>query len=46
VEVKIMTDEPVGERRDTARFTADDWKRSADAFDELADPEVMDAAWR
>ncbi len=26
--------------------TADDWSRSAAAFGDLADPAVMDAAWR
>ncbi|MFG1611009.1 hypothetical protein [Actinoplanes sp. NPDC049265] len=26
--------------------TADDWQRSAEAFADLADPAVMDAAWR
>jgi hypothetical protein len=26
--------------------TAEDWQRSADAFADLADPTVMDAAWR
>ena len=26
--------------------TADDWNRSAAAFGDLADPVVMDAAWR
>ncbi|MGA4508125.1 ribbon-helix-helix protein, CopG family [Propionibacteriaceae bacterium G1746] len=26
--------------------TADDWSRSAAAFGDLADPDVMDAAWR
>lgn len=25
---------------------AEDWARSADAFVDLADPEVMDTAWR
>ncbi|HMR48327.1 MAG TPA: antitoxin [Arachnia sp.] len=28
------------------RVTADDWERSAAAFSDLADPAVMDAAWR
>ena len=26
--------------------TAEDWQRSAEAFADLADPAVMDAAWR
>lgn len=26
--------------------TADDWHRSAEVFADLADPTVMDAAWR
>jgi len=26
--------------------TAEDWQRSADVFGDLADPTVMDAAWR
>lgn len=26
--------------------TDDDWQRSAEAFADLADPAVMDAAWR
>jgi hypothetical protein len=26
--------------------TSDDWQRSADAFADLADPAVMEAAWR
>ena len=25
---------------------ADDWRRSAEVFADLADPDVMDAAWR
>ena len=29
-----------------ATLSADDWSRSADAFGDLADPEVMDDAWR
>ena len=29
-----------------ARVTADDWSRSAAAFGDLADPDVMDDAWR
>lgn len=29
-----------------AQVSAEDWGRSADAFVDLADPEVMDAAWR
>lgn len=29
-----------------ARVTVDDWNRSAAAFGDLADPAVMDAAWR
>jgi hypothetical protein len=33
---------PVGERA----VTAEDWQRSAEAFADLADPTVMDAAWR
>ena len=33
---------PSGERT----VTADDWHRSAEAFADLADPEVMDTAWR
>lgn len=26
--------------------TAEDWKRSAETFADLADPEIMDSAWR
>jgi hypothetical protein len=26
--------------------TAEDWKRSADTFADLADPTIMDGAWR
>ncbi|BCB86552.1 type II toxin-antitoxin system VapB family antitoxin [Phytohabitans suffuscus] len=33
---------PTGERT----VTAEDWQRSAEAFADLADPTVMDAAWR
>ena len=33
---------PAGERT----VTADDWQRSAEVFADLADPDVMDAAWR
>ncbi|MDY7088451.1 MAG: hypothetical protein SYR96_25520 [Actinomycetota bacterium] len=33
---------PAGEQT----VTADDWQRSAEAFADLADPTVMDAAWR
>jgi hypothetical protein len=33
---------PTGERA----VTAEDWQRSAEAFADLADPTVMDAAWR
>lgn len=29
-----------------ATITADDWSRSAGVFGDLADPDVMDAAWR
>lgn len=29
-----------------ASITADDWDRSAAAFRDLADPSVMNAAWR
>lgn len=29
-----------------ATLTEDDWGRSAVTFGDLADPEVMDAAWR
>lgn len=29
-----------------ARVTAEDWRRSADVFADLDDPEVMDRAWR
>lgn len=29
-----------------AKVTTDDWSRSAAAFGDLADPDVMDAAWR
>lgn len=29
-----------------ASVSADDWKRSAAAFEDLADPDVMDAAWQ
>jgi hypothetical protein len=27
-------------------LTAEDWARSAEAFADLGDPDVMDAAWR
>ncbi len=33
---------PTGERS----VTAEDWQRSAEVFADLADPTVMDAAWR
>jgi hypothetical protein len=33
---------PTGERT----VTAADWQRSAEVFADLADPTVMDAAWR
>ena len=33
---------PTGERA----VTAEDWQRSAEVFADLADPTVMDAAWR
>lgn len=33
---------PIGERT----VTAEDWQRSAEVFADLADPTVMDAAWR
>jgi hypothetical protein len=33
---------PSGDRT----VTADDWRRSAEVFADLADPDVMDAAWR
>lgn len=33
---------PSGQRT----LTADDWQRSAEVFADLADPAVMDAAWR
>ncbi|WP_089155971.1 type II toxin-antitoxin system VapB family antitoxin [Micromonospora sp. NBS 11-29] len=33
---------PVGDRT----VTAEDWQRSAETFADLADPAVMDAAWR
>ena len=33
---------PAGERT----VTAEDWQRSAEAFADLGDPTVMDAAWR
>jgi hypothetical protein len=33
---------PTGEQK----VTAEDWQRSADVFADLADPTVMDAAWR
>ena len=33
---------PAGERA----VTPEDWQRSADVFGDLADPTVMDAAWR
>ncbi len=33
---------PTGERT----VTADDWQRSAEVFADLADPAVMEAAWR
>ena len=28
------------------RVTAEDWRRSAETFADLADPDIMDAAWR
>jgi len=31
---------------DTPAVTADDWRRSAEVFADLADPEVMETAWR
>lgn len=31
---------------DDATVSDDDWKRVADTFRDLADPEVMDDAWR
>ncbi|MGA3525410.1 type II toxin-antitoxin system VapB family antitoxin [Melissospora conviva] len=31
---------------DEQTVTAEDWQRSAEAFADLADPTVMDAAWR
>jgi hypothetical protein len=33
---------PAGDRT----VTAEDWQRSAEAFADLADPTVMEAAWR
>lgn len=33
---------PTGERT----VTAEDWQRSAEVFADLADPAVMEAAWR
>lgn len=33
---------PAGERK----VTAEDWQRSAEAFADLADPTVVEAAWR
>lgn len=33
---------PTGERA----VTSEDWQRSAEVFADLADPTVMDAAWR
>ena len=33
---------PAGERA----VTSEDWQRSAEVFADLADPTVMDAAWR
>jgi len=33
---------PTGDRR----ITDEDWQRSAEVFSDLADPTVMDAAWR
>jgi hypothetical protein len=33
---------PTGDRT----VTAEDWQRSAEVFADLADPKVMDAAWR
>jgi hypothetical protein len=33
---------PSGDRT----VTAEDWQRSAEVFADLADPKVMDAAWR
>jgi hypothetical protein len=33
---------PAGERA----VTAEDWQRSAEVFADLADPAVMEAAWR
>ncbi len=38
-EAKIQANERVG-------VTAADWQRSAEAFADLGDPTVMDAAWR
>ena len=36
-----------GVNSSTARaVTAEDWQRSAEVFADLADPAVMDAAWR
>lgn len=35
-----------GVRPSSALLTAEDWARSAEAFSDLSDPAVMDAAWR
>lgn len=32
--------------RPQTSVTDEDWRRSADLFTDLADPEVMDGAWR
>jgi hypothetical protein len=39
---KLEEGSPAGERA----VTAEDWKRSAKVFADLADPAVMEAAWR
>jgi hypothetical protein len=38
-------EEGVGPARER-KVTAEDWQRSAEVFADLADPNVMDAAWR
>ncbi len=47
-----MTDQPCPSRTSgddnppPAHITDENWRRSADAFPDLVDPEVMAAAWR
>ena len=38
-------EQPVTEPGDRT-VTAEDWKRSAETFADLADPDVMEGAWR